>query len=132
MVVVIAEQLSAPALVEPEKELEEDEEDYAESSDLLSLAVFFANALLLASFVISLISLGSHPNFGGAPMIFSFIMAVPVTLLNVKHFFVPREDQGEESFAGDQDERGPVAPYVIIAVMVVVISLVYLLMSLKS
>jgi hypothetical protein len=126
MVIVIAEQLPAPVLDEPAGELEEDEEEY--ESDFLKIGVFLANALMLGSFIVSLTFLGAAKNLGGAAMIFSFILAIPVSLFNAWYFFAPR-DENEE--VPDEDDHGPVAPYVILVVMIMIITLTYGLMSLK-
>lgn len=107
---------------------EEDDEDYIEGpSDLMNLAVFFANAFMLVSFIVSLV-LMTNSNFGGVAMLTSFIMGVPVALLNAKHFFVPHEGESDE----DANARNPIAPYVIMVAMVIVISLACLLISSKA
>jgi hypothetical protein len=128
---VITEKLPAPTLNEPEEEPEDDEEGY--ESDLIKIGIFLANALMLGSFIVSLTFLGVAKNLGGAPMIASFILAIPVTLINAKYFFAPRDGDDEDTEGDDgKVDRGPVAPYVILVVMIVVITLVYGLMSLKQ
>jgi hypothetical protein len=107
---------------------EEDNDDYPEGpSDLMNLAVFFTNAFILISFIVSL-SLLTTSNFGGIAMLSSFIMAIPVALLNAKHFFAPREGESDE----DANARNPIAPYVIMTAMIIVISLAYLFISSKA
>lgn len=123
---MITEKLPAPVLDAPAGELEEDEEEY--ESDFLKIGVFLANALMLGSFIVSLAFLSAAKNLGGAPMIFSFILAIPVSLFNAWYFFAPKDGSEEVT---EEDDRGPVAPYVILAVMIAIITLMYGLMSLK-
>lgn len=125
MIIEQAAKLETPPEV-TEDELDEDD-DYIEGpSDFVKFGVFLANALMFFSFFASILML---PNLGGAPMIASFVIAIFVSLLNVKFFFVPRDGEDETS---DDDSTGPIAPYVILAVMVVMISLLTWVISLKS
>lgn len=114
----------APEIDDPE----ETEDDYTEKpSDFMALAVFFSNAFILISFIVSLILL-SNGSFGGVAMLSSFIMAVPVALLNAKFFFAPRRGESDE----DANARSSIAPYVIMIVMVIVISLAYMFISSRA
>jgi len=135
------EELSPPSLDEPDIDPDDDDEYESGPSDFLLLIVFFANVGLLISFVVSLLLLASPLNIGGAPMVFSIFMTIPVALLNARVFFPPpsndvvdgEDDSRKEastSDSDDQEDRGSIAPYVILGVMVIVVCIVYWLISL--
>lgn len=118
---------NAPA---PAPELDnsiEEEDSPAQASDLMGLAVFFSNASLLAAYIISIAML-FNSNLGVMFMVGSFLLSVPVWLLNVKFFFAPRKGESDE----EANARSSVAPYVILLAMTVIIPLAYTLISSRS
>lgn len=123
-------QEEAPAEeAEEADEGEGEDESSSGKSDAIAMLVFFANVGMLVSFVVSLLLLESTSNFGGVPMIFSMIVAVPVMLLNVKVFMMPPKDwepEDDEEFSSGQEA----VPYVIFLVMIVILCIVYAAMSL--